>query len=57
MKKFSNAIWSTVLAAIAFICYFFIPAAHLDGVIYAGFILLSGALAYFQDAITLKNDK
>ena len=57
MKKFSNAIWSAVLAAIVFCCYFFVPKLHLDGLVYAGCILIGGFVAYMQDALTSKERK
>ena len=59
MKRFSNTIWSAVFAVIVFVCYFFIPATkNLDGLLYAGLILIGSTVAYLQDAITFnKQDK
>ncbi len=57
MKKFGNAIWCAVLAVAIFVCYKFVPALHMDGMIYAGFILLGATVAYLQDAFTGKKDK
>ena len=57
MKKFSNAIWTAVLAVIVFACYFFIPKLHLDGFVYAGCVLIGAFVAYLQDALTSKEQK
>ncbi len=57
MKKFSNAIWSAVLAVVVFVCYFFVPKLHLDGLVYAGCILIGAFAAYLQDALTSKERK
>ena len=52
MKKFSNALWTAVFAVIVFACYFFVPALHMDGFIYAGCVLIGAFVAYLQDAMT-----
>ena len=57
MKKFSNAIWSAVLAAVVFVCYFFIPKLHIIGFVYAGCVLIGGCVAYLQDALTSTEKK
>ncbi len=57
MKKFGNAIWTAIFAVIVYVCYFFVPALHMDGFVYAGCILIGATVAYLQDALQGNKEK
>ncbi len=51
MKKFSDAIWTTVFAIVFILLYFFVPALHSENTLYGFFILVGATLAFFSAAI------
>ena len=55
MKKFRNAIWTTVFGVAFLLLYFFVPALHSENTLYGFFILLGATLAYFS--VALKGNK
>ncbi len=53
MKKFSDAIWTTVFAIIFILLYFLVPSLHTQYVLNGFYILLGATIAYLS--VALKN--
>ena len=51
MKKFSDAIWTTVFAIVFILLYFFVPSLKTEYTLYGFFILVGATIAYLSAAI------
>lgn len=51
MKKFSDAIWCAVFAVVFLLLYYFVPALHIQSMLYGFFILLGATIAYVSAAL------
>lgn len=54
MKRFSDAIWTTIFAIAFILLYYLVPALHTENVLYGFFILVGATLAFFSSAIKKK---